>query len=293
MPWTKRRPEGRLQRRPKEHAGRPRALNPVRDSVPDPVPAPVPDWVPRPAPVRSALLLALAALLAAAAHAQQQPPPANLPPSPAPGLPAPAAPQVQPRFLVVIDAAHGGADTGARISDRLIEKDLVLSLSVRLRSILNARGIPVITTRESDQQLTPLARAQAINHAAGSACVLLHATATGSGIHLYNSSLAPAARSSFLPWQSAQAAYVTQSMRLSSDINSAMVHAAIPVVLGRTSLQPMDSLTCPAVAVEVTPLPAAGSSPATPLSDPVYQRRLIDALAAAITQWRDDWRQQP
>ncbi len=50
----------------------------------------------------------------------------------------------------MIDAAHGGADSGARLSNHLLEKDLVLALSVRLRSVLSAHGISVVTTRESD-----------------------------------------------------------------------------------------------------------------------------------------------
>jgi len=96
-----------------------------------------------------------------------------------------------------------------------------------------------------------------------------------------------------MPWQTAQSAYVTQSLKLSSEIDSALAHAEIPVTLGRTFLQPMDSLTCPAVAVEVAPLMASASTKATPLSDTAYQRSILDALAAALDEWRNDWRQQP
>ena len=63
---------------------------------------------------------------------------------------APAAPV--PRFVVVLDAAHGGDDTGGHSNDWM-EKNLTLALSVRLRSLLAARGIPVVTTRESDMAL--------------------------------------------------------------------------------------------------------------------------------------------
>ena len=251
-------------------------------------------WIKR-QPPRIAIFLCVAGFSAAGiAQATQEPPPTvNLPPSPTPRVPLGPMPQVQPRFSVVIDAAHGGTDTGAKISDRIIEKDLVLSLSVRLRSILTARGIAVTTTRESDSELTPLARAEAANHVNAAACVFLHATATGNGVHLYTSSLSQTPAARFLPWQTAQSAFITQSLRLSSEINSALAHDSIPIVLGRTSLQPVDSLACPAVAVEIAPLAASGSNPALSLGDPGYQRRLIDALAAAITQWRDDWRQQP
>jgi N-acetylmuramoyl-L-alanine amidase len=207
----------------------------------------------------------------------------------------PSAPQanVAPRFLVILDAAHGGSDTGARISSSLIEKDITLSFSVRLRSTLSAHGIGVVTTRESDQDLSSTVRAEIANGASAAACILIHATATGSGVHLYTSSLAPASLTRFMPWQTAQSAYVTQSLKLSSEIDSALAHAEIPVTLGRTSLQPMDSFACPAVAVEVAPLQEGATTNGKPISDAGYQKSVIDALTAAMDQWRNDWRQQP
>src|SRR5271163_4918569 len=69
-------------------------------------------------------------------EAQSQQPPVPTPPA-APGkpdlppLPAPPANRltVQPAFSVVIDAAHGGANTGARIASNVVEKDVTLALS--------------------------------------------------------------------------------------------------------------------------------------------------------------------
>jgi len=249
------------------------------------------------AALRSCLTLALLTLpLLAVGQAQQPPPPApgTLPQAPpAPSVPTPAVPNVAPRFLVVLDAAHGGDDTGARITDHLLEKDIALSLSARLRSMLSAHGIGVFTTRDSDMNPSATTRAEAANRNSAAACILIHATATGSGVHLYTSSLAPTPVTRFMPWQTAQSGYVTQSLKLSSEIDSALAHAEIPVMLGRTSLQPMDSFACPAVAIEIAPLTAGASTKATPLSDTAYQRSILDALTAAIDEWRNDWRQQP
>ncbi|HXP10683.1 MAG TPA: N-acetylmuramoyl-L-alanine amidase [Acidobacteriaceae bacterium] len=195
------------------------------------------------------------------------------------------------RFAVVIDAAHGGSDTGARLSDRLLEKDLDLTLSVRLRSTLAAHGIAVVTTRESDATLSPVNRAETANHTGAAACISLHATTSGSGVHLFTASLTPVPVTRFLPWETAQGAYAEQSLRLSSELDSAMTHAEIPVTLGRTALQPLDSFTCPAVVVEFAPL--YGTGRVTALSDPGYQDKIVAALAAALEQWQRDWRQQP
>jgi N-acetylmuramoyl-L-alanine amidase len=234
--------------------------------------------------VRLALPFFLAPLLAGGQTTPPPPPPA---PPPAP----PSAARPAPRIGVVIDAAHGGTDNGARLSDHLLEKDLVLTLSVRLRSTLAAHGISVVTTRESDSAIPAVARAEAANHAGAAACITLHATTSGSGVHLFTASLTPIPMTRFLPWDTAQGAYTDQSLRLSSEIDSAMTHAEIPVTLGRTALQPLDSFACPAVAIELSPLSISGR--VTPLSNPAYQDRIVAALTAALEQWQRDWRQQP
>jgi len=235
----------------------------------------------RAASAARALLLSLLCLVARGGLAAQQLP-----------LPAPPAAAVKPGFLVVLDAAHGGADTGAHLALHVEEKDLTLSLSIRLRSMLAARGIAVVTTRETDATLPPAARAALANARKASACLILHATDSGSGIHLFTSSLPPAEPRTFLPWETAQAAYLQQSLRFSAEINSAMTHAEIPVTLGRTALQPLDNMTCPAAAVEIAPLTRNGAVTAT-LEDADYQSRILAALAAAIEGWRRDWSVQP
>ncbi len=233
---------------------------------------------------RASLAMALALSLSRLALAQS---PSNPPPTPAP----PAVAHAAPHFVVVIDAAHGGTDGGARLSDHLQEKDLALSLSVRLRSMLGAHGISAITTRESDSAISALNRAETANHVGAAACITLHATTSGSGVHLFTSSLTQIPMTRFLPWETAQGAYAEQSLRLSSELDSAMTHAEIPVTLGRTALQPLDSFTCPAVVVEFSPLNNSGRM--TALSDPGYQDRIVAAMAAAVEQWQRDWRQQP
>jgi len=209
-----------------------------------------------------------------------------------PGACAQTHAELAHQFSVVIDAAHGGTDTGAHLTEQLDEKELALNLSVELRSTLAARGIQVTTTREMDVNLPPLRRAEIANHRAAAACIVLHATASGHGVHLFTSSLPPASAVAFLPWDTAQAAYVQTSLRLSSEINSALTHAEIPVTLGRTFLLPMDNLTCPSVAVEIAPLGRASAksdSQPVPVTDPGYQQQVVSAIAAAIVEWQQDW----
>jgi N-acetylmuramoyl-L-alanine amidase len=239
----------------------------------------------------------LAFLIAVSAQGQTSPPQSApqtplLPQAPAsaPQLPAPAAPPAQPAFVVVLDAAHGGADTGAHLGNNVEEKGVTLTLASLLRSELQARGIAVVTTRNSDALTPPIARAEAANHAQAAACLVIHATATGSGVHLYTTSLSPGPMTRPVAWASAQSAYVTQSLKLESEIDSALAHAQIPLTLGRASVQPMDNLACPAVAVEVAPLVGGHVTKPRDLNDASYQKSIVDAMAAAIVSWQSDWK---
>jgi N-acetylmuramoyl-L-alanine amidase len=253
---------------------------------------------------RAALLLGAVLLAISGVNAQQP----NIPPVPPPPgkpdlppLPAPPTSRVtvQPAFSVVIDPAHGGSDIGTRFADGSLEKDMTLALSARLRSALAARGMAVSTTRDADAELPTSQRAGIANHALASACLILHATASGSGVHLFTSSLPPAvapgsgAGSALVPWPSAQAAWVTRSLRLASEVSSALGQAGIPVTLGVASVRPLDNLACPAVAIEIAPLAASAANAALPISDAKYQQRILDALASAMLAWSADWRQQP
>lgn len=213
-------------------------------------------------------------------------------PAQQPALPPHAGPAVQPRFVIVLDAAHGGTDTGAHLESQLDEKDLVLAFSIRLRSMLAARGISVVTTRETDITLPPEKRAALANSHKPAACLILHASDSGSGIHLFTSSLAPAGPTTFLPWDQAQAAYLQQSLRWAAEINTAMTHAGVPVTLGRTAMRPLDNMTCPAAAVEIAPLTKDGAITAA-LTDADYQSRILAGLTAAVEAWRQDWTVRP
>jgi N-acetylmuramoyl-L-alanine amidase len=192
--------------------------------------------------------------------------------------------------VVVLDAAHGGADSGGRLEGDQLEKNFTLAFSVRLRSLLAARGIQVVTTREQDVPLDQDQRAAIANHANAQACLILHAGESGQGVHLYVSSLQPAEPSRIAAWKTAQAAWVTRSLTLAGVLNGALTHSGMTVLAGRIGLPGIDSMTCPAVAIEIAPESAGGSESAG-LSDPDYQARVAAALAAALLEWRTEARQ--
>ena len=195
------------------------------------------------------------------------------------------APPAAQRFVVVLDAAHGGDDAGANLGSEP-EKTYTLAFSVRLRSLLMARGFSVVMSRESDDAAEPDHRAEIANHANALACLSLHAAESGSGIHLFVSSLAPVQDAHFLAWKTAQAAWILRSLSLAGVVNSALSHASVPVTLGRTALPGIDSMTCPAVAIEIAPDRSSDTGASVGLDDADYQARVADALAAALVEWR-------
>jgi N-acetylmuramoyl-L-alanine amidase len=195
------------------------------------------------------------------------------------------------RFVIVIDAAHGGDDTGGHLDDGQLEKSATLALSIRLRSQLAARGFDVVTTREGDASRTPIERAEIANHARARACISLHVAESGFGVHMFTSSLAPAAAATFLPWKTAQAAFVTRSLALAGALNSALSHAGVNVTLGSTSLPGIDSMTCPAVAIELAPERDKDSKITAQPDNPDYQARIASMLATGLLEWRAEGRQ--
>jgi N-acetylmuramoyl-L-alanine amidase len=207
-------------------------------------------------------------------------------PAAAQAPPAPAAPQA--RFVVVLDAAHGGDDTGGRLANGQPEKAFSLAMSVRLRSLLAARGIQVLTTREQDSNLDLNRRAELANHANAQACLILHASESGSGVHLFTSSLAPAQPARFTAWKTAQAAWSARSLALAGVLNSALIHAGMTVTLSRSSLPGVDSMACPAVAVEIAPERDSTQRTTAELDNADYQARIAGALAAALLEWRTE-----
>jgi N-acetylmuramoyl-L-alanine amidase len=201
------------------------------------------------------------------------------------------AQQPTPRTIILLDPAHGGPDTGAHLPNNLLEKDITLAFATRLRALLATTGFTIISTRDADPTV-PFStdqRAEIANHAHPAACLILHVTDSGNGIHVVSSTLNPLRDPEephpTIPWNTAQSASVIQSLSLANEIGLALQQAKLPVILSRASIRPLDNLTCPAVAIEIAPLTPAGSTP-TQLTDATYQQNIAKTIAAGLTAWR-------
>src|SRR5215469_202276 len=200
-----------------------------------------------------AQLLLGTALLAVAARVSlfsQTPiqPPANLP----------ASPQVQPappRYLVMIDPAHGGSDAGAALNPAMPEKDVTLVFARRLRLELNNRAIAAGLVRDGDITVSLDQRAGMVNSAQPALYISLHAASEGSGIVLNTAMLASNGedRGRFLDWQTAQSGALVRSRWAQQQITASLEKTGFPLRSLVAALRPLNNVTVPAIAIEVAP----------------------------------------
>ncbi|NTX39579.1 N-acetylmuramoyl-L-alanine amidase [Myxococcus sp. CA033] len=90
---------------------------------------------------------------------------------------------------VVIDPGHGGHDTGAIGKEGTREKDVALSISLKLADELRERGLEVVLTREDDRFIRLEDRAKFANTERGDLFISVHCNAATSrklrGIETY------------------------------------------------------------------------------------------------------------
>lgn len=197
------------------------------------------------------------------------------------------------RNVVLLDPAHGGTDPGADLGNKVAEKDVTLALATKLRTALTSQDFTVVLTREPDATaaITADQRAQTANRSRALACISLHATRSGSGVHIYTSALESVPRSSDTPtltrWNTAQQDFLDQSIQLAGDLKSAFASAALPADVRTATVPPLDSLMCPAVAVEFAPIENV-TSPGKSADAASYQDAAVKAIAAGLGKWRAD-----
>ena len=217
----------------------------------------------------------------------QQPPPPSTPAAPNATAPTPQPQPLQPaapRFLVLIDPAHGGADIGAAISPSLPEKDVVLALARRVQRELASRGITAGLLRTSDVAISLDQRAISANAVRPALYVVLHAANTGTGVHVFTAMLPATSASpqSFLPWDTAQAAFLDLSGTVAGSVAAELEARKLPNTTLLAPLRPMNNIAAPAVAVEIAP----PSDKVDDIASPAYQQQVAQSIAAGIAAVR-------
>ncbi len=217
-----------------------------------------------------------------------QPPvtaPVQAQPVPAPTQPVPQKPAA-PAFIVAIDAAHGGTETGALLSPTLAEKDVTLALARRIARELQSKGISVYMVRAGDTQMTLDQRASAANTAHAALYIAIHAAAQGHGVRLYTAMLPPSmavpTHHAFVPWETAQSAWLDLSATAAGSIADECNRRNIPVRAMPAAVRPLNNIEGPAIALEVAP----PSDTLEDINSATYQQSIASAVAAGITAIR-------
>jgi len=202
--------------------------------------------------------------------------------SPAPG---------NQHVFAIVDAAHGGDERGAALSDQWVEKNVTLAIARILRSELTARGVNTTLVRDGDVSV-PLDQRAAIANASGAAIyICVHATTQGDHLGLYTAFMqnAGANHGPFLDWDSAQTRYEPGSQLAAINIANELRTRQLPVRTFVAPLRPLRNITTAALAIEVNPLTGNISQ----LTSPEFQRSVAGAVAAGVADLRDKFQGVP
>jgi len=212
----------------------------------------------------------------------------------APQLPTPPVPAAL-SFVVVIDPAHGGGDSGARGATGALEKEVVLVFARVLRTELQRQGLQVVLTRESDTDRSLDDRAAVGNAPRHGIFISLHVASLGpaEAARAYffpappeqGESVARTAR--LVPWERAQEAFAAQSRRLAELVQVQLaqkLRGSVEVPAAATVRQ-LRIVAAPAIAVEVSNI--AAERKALEQRAPALAEAIARGVAAFLPVYRE------
>lgn len=219
---------------------------------------------------------------------------------------------------VVVDAGHGGKDTGAISPNGLREKKVTLDVAGKVRQGLEAAGVQVVMTRSADVFIPLSERAHIANKSGADLFVSIHANASESrslsGFETYTLSEAtddhalaveraensvlrfePSARSAgsenleAILWDLRETANRKESLLMASEITDE-VSGSVPVAAKRqksANFYVLKWTECPAVLVELAYL--SHRSDERKLRDPAYRTEVADAIVRGILNYKREF----
>ncbi len=166
-----------------------------------------------------------------------------------------------------------------------MEKDVTLAFARRIRAELQNRGITAVMVRDADTSLALQQRAELANATHAALFLTIHAGTMGSGVRVYTSMLQPSSEAIvvFLPWETAQARYVTSSRTVADGITLELGRRRVPSESLEAPVRPLNNIAAAAVAIEVN-VPATDPRA---LHSPNFQLTVAGAVADAIAAARN------
>jgi N-acetylmuramoyl-L-alanine amidase len=232
----------------------------------------------------------------------------RLTPEPAAEFPAPE--RVITVRTVVVDAGHGGDETGRIGPDGALEKDVNLAVARELKHVLERQGgLEVVLTRDDDSAVPLARRAEIANQSGGDLFVSLHCNGwfseRATGVETYFLSPARTDRDAsvareenwaaeggaddleFILWDLVQNRFITDSSDLAEGVQAGLCRALGAENRGvkQAGFRVLVGAYMPAVLVEMGFL-SNGAEEAR-LIDPEHQRLLARTIGEAILEYRD------
>lgn len=194
--------------------------------------------------------------------------------------------------LVVIDAGHGGQDSGT-MRNGVMEKDLALDVAQRLERLVQARGFASLMTRRSDEFISLGARATAANRQRDCVFVSIHfdegARAEAKGVHTFYAARQATGLASWLPFfrPIASTSGNVDSQSLAAFVQDSLVSYTQAFDRGIQAEQfyVVANVRHPAVLVEGGFL--SNNDDLMKLTTEPYREQLAAAIADGIVRYRD------
>ena len=188
-------------------------------------------------------------------------------------------------MVAIVDAAHGGDERGAALTDTLAEKEVTLGFARLLRHELELRGFAVQMSRDGDNSVSLDQRAGAANAAQAAIYITLHATSQGGRSGVYTALLPREGASNgiFHAWDAAQEPVLPASGAVAAAAVSELQKKKFSARASAASLRPLNNMLMPAIAVELAP----GPNGIADLTSASYQQQAAEAIALAVASVRD------
>ena len=244
------------------------------------------------------------------------------PPPPPPPVPVPAPPETPAPLLgtrtaklqtMVVDAGHGGEDSGVRGPKGTLEKQVTLEAARRLKTLVESRlGVRVVMTREDDRAISLDERNAIANNSKADLFLSLHANASPSasvkGTEVYYLRLDRAGEEArrtaaatelilpvvggitrpidIIPWDLAQASHVDASARFASMLEEELEKRvpAGPRPLQQAPMRVLSGANMPAALVEMAYL-TNGEQEQRVKSDE-FQGAVVEAIYGAVVRFK-------
>lgn len=199
------------------------------------------------------------------------------------------------RPVVVLDAGHGGQDTGA-MCGTVLEKDLTLDVAQRAELLLRAAGYATVLTRSSDRYLSLAERAAVGNREDDSLFISIHfndgARAAASGVETYYALREAGGGSRLFSWlpflqQVDHGALMSKSENLATCLQAALVERTQAVDRGTKTEQfyVIANVRHPAALVEGGFI--TNKTDMTKLATTEYRQEIALAISDGVERYRE------